>query len=47
MCIRDSFKGVIPIGDSNKLTVMSTWNRNYYYQSDVLKGCLLYTSRCV
>lgn len=32
------FKGVIPIGTSSKLTVMSTWNRNYYYQSDVLKG---------
>jgi iron complex outermembrane receptor protein len=32
------FKGVIPIGAFNKLTVLSTWNRNYYYQSDVLKG---------
>jgi iron complex outermembrane receptor protein len=32
------FKGVIPIGTANKLTVLSTWNRNYYYQSDSLKG---------
>lgn len=32
------FKGVIPIGTQHKLTVMSTWNRNFYYQSDVLKG---------
>ncbi len=32
------FKGVIPLGASNTLTVMSTWNRNYYYQSDVTKG---------
>ncbi|WP_443192956.1 TonB-dependent receptor [Novosphingobium sp. KACC 22771] len=32
------FKGVIPIGTSSKLTILSTWNRNYYYQSDVLKG---------
>ena len=39
------FKGVIPIGDSNKLTVMSTWNRNYYYQSDVLKGATCGTGR--
>ena len=31
-------KAVIPIGASNTLTLMSTWNRNYYYQSDVLKG---------
>jgi iron complex outermembrane receptor protein len=31
-------KAVIPIGASNTLTVMSTWNRNHYYQSDVLKG---------
>jgi len=31
-------KAVIPIGSANTLTVMSTWNRNYYYQSDVLKG---------
>ncbi|WP_245656810.1 TonB-dependent receptor [Sphingomonas asaccharolytica] len=31
-------KAVIPIGSSNTLTVMSTWNRNHYYQSDVLKG---------
>jgi len=32
------FKGVIPIGTAHTLTVLSTWNRNYYYQSDVLKG---------
>lgn len=32
------FKGVVPIGNHNTLTVMSTWNRNFYYQSDVLKG---------
>jgi iron complex outermembrane receptor protein len=31
-------KAVIPIGSANTLTVMSTWNRNYYYQSDVAKG---------
>jgi iron complex outermembrane receptor protein len=31
-------KAVIPIGSANTLTVMSTWNRNHYYQSDVLKG---------
>ena len=32
------FKMVLPIGSANTLTVMSTWNRNFYYQSDVLKG---------
>ncbi len=31
-------KLVVPIGSANTLTVMSTWNRNFYYQSDVLKG---------
>lgn len=31
-------KLVLPLGSANKLTVMSTWNRNFYYQSDVLKG---------
>lgn len=31
-------KAVVPIGTSNTLTVMSTWNRNHYYQSDVTKG---------
>ncbi len=31
-------KAVIPIGSANTLTIMSTWNRNFYYQSDVLKG---------
>ena len=31
-------KAVIPIGTANTLTVMSTWNRNHYYQSDVTKG---------
>jgi iron complex outermembrane receptor protein len=31
------FKGVIPSA-RNTLTVLSTWNRNFYYQSDVLKG---------
>lgn len=31
-------KAVVPIGSSNTLTLLSTWNRNYYYQSDVLKG---------
>ncbi|SDA22277.1 iron complex outermembrane recepter protein [Sphingomonas sp. NFR15] len=30
-------KAVIPVG-SNTLTLMSTWNRNFYYQSDVAKG---------
>lgn len=32
------FKAVVPLGESNTLTLMSTWNRNFYYQSDVLKG---------
>jgi iron complex outermembrane receptor protein len=32
------FKGVVPIGEHNTLTVLSTYNRNFYYQSDVLKG---------
>ncbi|HWU04634.1 MAG TPA: TonB-dependent receptor [Novosphingobium sp.] len=32
------FKTVVPIGQHNTLTLMSTWNRNFYYQSDVLKG---------
>ena len=32
------FKTVIPIGTAHTLTVMSTYNRNFYYQSDVLKG---------
>ncbi|MBT2188291.1 TonB-dependent receptor [Sphingobium nicotianae] len=38
-------KGVIPIGSST-LTVMSTLNRNHYYQSDTLKGatCGAYTT---
>lgn len=31
-------KLVLPIGSSSTLTLMSTYNRNYYYQSDVLKG---------
>ncbi|MEN9717572.1 MAG: hypothetical protein RIQ99_450, partial [Pseudomonadota bacterium] len=31
-------KAVLPLGAANTLTVMSTWNRNYYYQSDVIKG---------
>ena len=31
-------KAVIPIGSSNTLTLLSTYNRNYYYQSDVQKG---------
>lgn len=31
-------KAVVPIGTANTLTVMSTWNRNFYYQSDVAKG---------
>lgn len=31
-------KAVVPIGASNTLTIMSTWNRNHYYQSDVTKG---------
>ena len=32
------FKAVVPVGPSNTLTLMSTWNRNFYYQSDVNKG---------
>jgi len=31
-------KLVMPIGTANTLTVMSTYNRNFYYQSDTLKG---------
>jgi len=31
-------KLVMPLGSANTLTVMSTWNRNFYYQSDVNKG---------
>ncbi|MFX8141381.1 hypothetical protein ABTK98_19720, partial [Acinetobacter baumannii] len=40
------FKAVIPIGTHNTLTLLSTYNRNYYYQSDVTKGinCGQYTS---
>lgn len=39
-------KAVIPLGTANTLTLMSTWNRNFYYQSDVNKGatCGAYTS---
>lgn len=32
------FKGVIPIGSHNTLTLLATYNQNFYYQSDVLKG---------
>ena len=32
------FKAVVPIGASNTLTVLSTYNRNYYYQSDTGTG---------
>lgn len=40
------FKGVIPIGTHNTLTLLGTYNRNYYYQSDVTKGatCGQYTA---
>ncbi|MBB3357873.1 MULTISPECIES: TonB-dependent receptor [unclassified Novosphingobium] len=31
-------KAVIPIGTANTLTLLSTWNRNFYYQSDLQKG---------
>lgn len=31
-------KAVIPIGSAHTLTAMTTWNKNHYYQSDVLKG---------
>ena len=31
-------KIVMPIGRSNTLTMMSTWSRDFYYQSDVTKG---------
>jgi iron complex outermembrane receptor protein len=31
-------KAVFELGTANTLTVMSTWNRNNYYQSDVVKG---------
>lgn len=31
-------KLVAPLGSSNTLTLMTTWNKNFYYQSDVLKG---------
>lgn len=32
------FKGVVPIGSHNTLTLLATYNQNFYYQSDVLKG---------
>ncbi|MEO0032295.1 MAG: hypothetical protein RIS94_2053 [Pseudomonadota bacterium] len=32
------FKAVVPIGTAHTLTLLSTWNRNFYYQSDVMKG---------
>ncbi|KAJ8137515.1 hypothetical protein OY671_009272, partial [Metschnikowia pulcherrima] len=36
---KNSFaKAVVPIGSSNTSTSMSTWNRNYSYQSAVSKG---------
>ena len=31
-------KAVIPIGASNTLTIVSTYNRNFYYQSDTVTG---------
>jgi iron complex outermembrane receptor protein len=31
-------KLVLPIGSANTLTVMSTYNRNFYYSSDTAKG---------
>ena len=31
-------KAVIPIGSSNTLTILSTYNRNFYYQSDTVTG---------
>lgn len=31
-------KGVIPLGTNHVLTVLSTYNRNHYYQSDSEKG---------
>lgn len=31
-------KAVLPIGSANTLTLLGTWNRNFYYQSDVAKG---------
>jgi iron complex outermembrane receptor protein len=31
-------KGVIPIGDKNKLTLLATYNANVYYQSDTGSG---------
>lgn len=39
------FKTVIPIGTAHTLTAMSTWNRNSYYSSDVLKGATCGTGR--
>lgn len=38
-------KAVVPLGTSNTFTVMSTWNRNFYYQSDVLKGATCGSAR--
>ena len=38
-------KIVAPIGSHNTLTIMSTWNRNHYYQSDVLKGATCGSAR--
>ncbi|WP_432788032.1 hypothetical protein [Novosphingobium rhizosphaerae] len=29
---------MIPIGSAHTLTLLSTWNRNFYYQSDSQKG---------
>jgi len=39
-------KAVLPLGTANTLTIMSTWNRNHYYQSDTIKGamCGAYTT---
>jgi iron complex outermembrane recepter protein len=31
-------KAVIPLGTSNTLTLMTTWNRNHYFQSDTARG---------
>jgi iron complex outermembrane receptor protein len=31
-------KGVIPLGDANTLTLLTTYNKNHYYQSDTAKG---------
>lgn len=32
------FKAVIPVNNSNRITILTTYNQNYYYQSDAGNG---------